>query len=304
MQKHILLPGLAVVCGLIGAALRRWALTAAFEPGTGLAQAGHPAMLALIGFTGAAALLFALLCRGCPSTLKGASYYSAFYAPEGLPLTLCQAAAILLGLSSFLLFIAVSPRYFAQAAAYEEAAAVGKRILPPILFIMPQLIQLLLGLVSAAAMFLIARALTLAEDRGRLSVAILLPGFYSCIWLINIYHAQASDPVVLSYAWHLFAILSVMLALYYAAGFAWQNVRPRLTVFFSLSGVFFSLATLPDPHSLYELFALAAFLLWLLCTASSLLRNLSGVPHRVPGRRTAPRPATSSGEDDDVDIVL
>ena len=43
MRKDILLPGVAVVGGAAGFLLRRWELSTAFEPDTGLPVAGAPA---------------------------------------------------------------------------------------------------------------------------------------------------------------------------------------------------------------------------------------------------------------------
>ena len=306
MRKEILLPGLALTGGVIGAALRRWALTAAFEPDTGLAIATHPAMLALTAFTAAIVLALALLCRACPVKLADASYHKAFYAPE-MPLpVISQAAAVVLGLSAILLLSEVPPLYLSRLTELELDGYVGPNQLRSFLFAAPELAQSLLGLAAAVSLFFAARGL--AGEGGKLGfgTTVLLPGFYTCIWLINAYRDLATDPVILAYFWHLLAIIAVVLALYYAAGFSYQNVRPRLTLFFSLLGVFSCLTTLPDPHSLVELLALAAFLLWLTAASIALLRNLLGLPHTAPPKQAPPRPKPlpTDDEDDDVDIVL
>ena len=48
MRKDIILPGLAVAGGAAGFALRKWQLSAAYHPETGLFTHGFPATLSLI----------------------------------------------------------------------------------------------------------------------------------------------------------------------------------------------------------------------------------------------------------------
>ena len=61
MRKDILLPGVAVVGGAAGFLLRRWELSTAFEPDTGLPVAGAPATWALIALTVVVAAVLAVL---------------------------------------------------------------------------------------------------------------------------------------------------------------------------------------------------------------------------------------------------
>ena len=52
MRKDIILPGLAVAGGAAGFALRKWQLSAAYHPETGLFTHGFPATYALLGKNG------------------------------------------------------------------------------------------------------------------------------------------------------------------------------------------------------------------------------------------------------------
>ena len=80
MRKDILLPGVAVVGGAAGFLLRRWELSTAFEPDTGLPVAGAPATWALIALTVVVAAVLAVLCRGTHRVFPG-GYDEAFGAP-------------------------------------------------------------------------------------------------------------------------------------------------------------------------------------------------------------------------------
>ena len=72
MRKDILLPGVAVAGGAAGFLLRRWELSTAFEPDTGLPVAGAPATWALIALTVVvAAVLAGLADRTVQMKLSG-----------------------------------------------------------------------------------------------------------------------------------------------------------------------------------------------------------------------------------------
>ena len=307
-QTHVL-TGAAVAAGLLGAVVRRWAQLAAFDQDTGLVDAGHPAILALLALTALAAAGLLLACRRCPNRLKQPGYDTAFYAPETLSLAVSSSAAILVGLSAMLTLTDAPLLYAARLSELElsnRGALSGGLRLQAVLYAAPELLQGLLGLAAAVCMFFLARGRAGGRWRSGYTVAALIPGFFACLWLINAYRDKATDPVVLSYGWHLLAIICVVLALYYAAGFSYRNVRPRLTLYFSLLGVFACLTTLADPHQPAELLALAAFLLWLAASASALLHNLLGLSHGGAALREKADVSRDrdDDDDDDVDIIL
>ena len=75
MRKEYLLPGLAVVGGAAGLALRRWQLTTALEPDTGLPIAGRPATYAFWGLT----ILMAALLRARGVTIFEETIFESRY---------------------------------------------------------------------------------------------------------------------------------------------------------------------------------------------------------------------------------
>ena len=66
---------------------------------------------------------------------------------------------------------------------------------------------------------------------------LLMPAYTCCMWLIVAYQARAADPVILDYVYELFAIIAVLLGLYFIAGFSFERPKVRRASFFSLLGV-------------------------------------------------------------------
>ena len=235
MRKDILLPGVAVVGGAAGFLLRRWELSTAFEPDTGLPVAGAPATWALIALTVVVAAVLAVLCRGTHRVFPG-GYDEAFGAPNNaLYLTVLVAAAFLMAASRVLLA--------------------------------------LMSLVSAACLFVVGKNNYRMEGRGKYSAALLLPSSTCCLWLISAYQARSADPVILDYVYQLFAVIAAVLGTYFTAGFAFERAKVFRASFFSLLGVYFCLVTLADRHDVSMLLLFVAFALYLLATTVLLQYN-------------------------------
>lgn len=293
MRKSIVLPALAFLLGAAGFGLRRWAVATGFEPDTGLAVGGHPSFLALGVLSLLAVLLLALLCRGgrrlepeeCPLALSNVS---------SLHMTLGAAAALLTllaGAASFLEFFSVLKVQGAAAAGFLACAT-----------------PLFLGvfaLVSGGCLLLLAKRRYQAGMDVSFSFLPLIPAFFCCFWLMDVYRLRASDPIILDFAWFFLAAITLVLALYCSAGFAFRNGKPFFTLFWSLLAVVFSLTTLADQHTLAEYLLLASGILWCLTQAHALLQNLDR-PRLAPAPAPPEPPAEDNGgdEDDDVDIVL
>lgn len=290
MRRSICLPALAVALGVVGFGLRRWAVAEAFEPETGLAVAGHPAFLLLGGLTVLAAVALALLCRGgrqlseeeCPLALSAVS---------PLHMTLASAAAILSMLAggvSFLDFMSVFH--------------MGNRADSGILSCVNPLLLGALAVVSGICLLVLARQRYQLGREVSFSFLPLIPAFFACFWLIDVYRVRASDPVILEYAWFFLAAIALVLALYCSAGFSFRNGKPFMALFWSLMAVVFSLITAADVHSLTEYLLLASGALWCLAQAHALLRNLER-ERLSPPPEPVPTEEPEDG-DDDVDIVL
>lgn len=277
MRKEMILPGLALVGGLAGFALRRWELATAFEPDTGLPIAGAPATWALVGLTLVMVVLLALLCRGKYNPLP--TYDLAFLAKGNTLYMLFMVAAAGLCLLAGGLGLLELP------GAWEDAVAQAARhgSVPSMLTMAPRALLCILCLVSAAGLFQVGRNNYRAEGRGRFSPALLAPAYAACLWLIVSYQARSGDPVILDYAWQLFAVISAVLATYFMAGFAFERSKVFRTAVTCLGGIYLILVTMADNHSPAMLLLYGAFLLYLLASSYVLLFNA----HRPMLRRTA-----------------
>lgn len=265
MRKDILLPGVAVAGGAAGFLLRRWELSTAFEPDTGLPVAGAPATWALIALTVVVAAVLAVLCRGTHRVFPG-GYDEAFGAPNNaLYLTVLVAAAFLMaasGLLTFLLYLR------------HDVTAFSRVLLA------------LMSLVSAACLFVVGKNNYRMEGRGKYSAALLLPSYTCCLWLISAYQARSADPVILDYVYQLFAVIAAVLGSYFMAGFGFERAKTFRSAFFSLCAMYFILVTLADTHEPGFLALYLAFFLYFAASSAVLLYN-ARQPRgpRMPGKR-------------------
>ena len=253
MRKEILLPAVAAAGGVVGFAFRRWELATAFEADTGLPIDGAPATMALIVLSVVMAAVLALLCRGKYPAFTG--YDQAFQAKGN---TAYATAGIL---SAFLLLGA------AGMLVYEFLqAAPGDRIYT----------NLLVAALALASCFCVMGTVQnnfKGLGKGRLNFTLLLPAYTCGVWLIAAYQPRAGDPVQLDYVFALFAIIASLLGLYFHAAFGFTKGRPFCAVFFALLGVYFSITTLADGHTLGSMLLYAFAIVYLLLSAITLLHN-------------------------------
>ena len=252
MKKYLLLI-LSVLGGVAGVFLRRAQLQHAFEEGSGLPIVGANSTLAIDLFTVLIALLliFLTLSLGKREGLRlGGS--EAFYAPS-FPYLLC--------ISSSALLTAIGGAIYLQTS---------------LLITQEQnLLHLLFGvfaLCAAGSLFLIGQH----RFKGRSlegSLALLLPAYSSCLWLMISYQRWARDPFVIDYMFCLFAIMAGMLAHYFMASYGFG--KPQFTPFVvcALLSVHFSIITLADGVSLEEASLLSAQILYFIPSVFVLCRN-------------------------------
>ena len=261
MRKEIILPALTVVCGGVGFGLRRWELTTAFEPETGLAIAGMPATYALVGLSILTALVLALLCRGKSPDFPG-GYDQAFAAKGNTVYVTVMVCAALLSAAGGVLTLMGVPDAF-------HAVVTGS----PYLTVLPRVLLGGLSVASGWCLFNLGKNNYRGEGHGKYSSALLVPSYACCLWLIVAYQSRSGDPVVLDYVWELFAIMAAVLGTYFMAGFAFERAKVFRASYFSLLCVYFALVTLADAHALSALLLYAAFLLYALASTVALLFN-------------------------------
>ncbi len=252
MHRSVFLPLFSVLAGCVGALLRRYEIAHAFEPDTGLAIAGYPASTALLCLSAAVLVIAAVFLRGGAVPSGPIPYQTAFYAPEA-----GYAAAICF--SSLILFASAAAgfgQYFSGAEA---------RISRLILFFFTA--------VSGLCVLLTGLRTYRKKDPEQINALLLVPAFFACLWLVLVYQSNAADPVLLSYIYELLAVVCAVLGLYSIAGFGFGRGRVRRTAYYCLMGVYFSMVTIADGHSLPFLLLHLFSAVYLLLSAAVLLRN-------------------------------
>ena len=266
MRKEIILPAVAVVCGGAGYALRRWELATAFEAGTGLPISGAPATLALAGFSAAAAVALALLCRGNYSVMSG---YGPAFRAKG------NTLYAVMGVIAAFLLLAGGGLMLAGPALGEE-------------LVFTRLIAGAMALAAGLCVAVTVRDNYRGAEVQRYSFRLLIPAYAFCVWLIAAYQVRAGDPVRLDYVYELFGIIASLLGLYCTASFSFERGRVFPTCLFSLLGVYFSLVTLADAHDLATVLLYAFSIVYLLTSTVTLLFNAArgGAPARYEKETT------------------
>ena len=257
MRKEIVLPVTAGVCGAVGFALRRWELSAAFEADTGLPVPGAPASIAVMVFSVLVFVVLLALCRMGHRPFSGG--YDVAFAAKGNTLY-----ASVMVLSAFLLLASAGLNlwYFVRR---ENTMAT-------------RLVLAALCVAACVCVVATARNNLRGEGKGKYSFTLLMPAYTCCMWLIVAYQARAADPVILDYVYELFAIIAVLLGLYFIAGFSFERPKVRRAAFFSLLGVYFSILTLADAHSLPDLLLYGFAILYLIANTVVMLANVRRCP--------------------------
>lgn len=237
MLERLKWPGLAVVLGGLGALVRRWQMSSAFEETLGLSQPGAPASLALIACFILVAAVFLLLARNTSCRMKKErrmSRWDYVFAAEGdgVYLTLMVLAGLLTVLAVPFLF-----REAAQLIALRRATGEGDNG-------MLQLVLALAAIPAALSLVISARNACRMKGRGKENCVLLLPVVLGCIWLLEAYRANAADPTIWHYAPLLLAIAMGMLFFLDCAGLSFELGHARRMLWLAAMTVVSSAAAL------------------------------------------------------------
>lgn len=256
MKKDLLAPVAALLGGGVGVALRRWQLSAGFEPETGLPLAGAPANLVLPIWSALVALALVLLCRNRRMSPRWETALDA----RGKPLFLTACV-----LGGFLLLGSGVGEWMALSTQGLTGNTWGARLLP--------LLRMALCVLGCLCAIFWTKDLSRRAEGARQSLSILELCLLLCVWLISDFRARAIDPVVQNYLYEVLAIVCALMAFYYLAGYSFQTGRPRRTAAFCLLGAYFSLVTLADGHSLADVCRYGFIILFLTAHAALLLTS-------------------------------
>lgn len=263
MRKNILPLALTFLGGGAGFALRRWQLATGFEGETGLAIPGAPAAMAVAGCSAVVVLGLLILCRRGEKTL---SWETAFAAgrQNSLAVTAMVLGAMLLLASGGVEMVTRSINGVFTVEGSTRFARATALVLSTL--------RILLGIGALPCVFLWARAVFRGEG-GQECLSVLEPCVLYCVWLISTYQDRSADPVVQDYLYEVLAIVTALLGLYFIAGHAFNNGKPRRAVFFCLAGAYFSLVTLADGHMLADTFRHLFAVLYLTAHAVLILNH-------------------------------
>lgn len=100
----------------------------------------------------------------------------------------------------------------------------------------------------------------------------MVPAAFYVVELVCRFRFWTRDPIIIDYCYDLFALISIMCATFHLGGFCLETGARRLTVFFSLCGVFFSAAAMVKTTAANAL-GYGAAILWLLANLWLLLRT-------------------------------
>ena len=202
-----ILAALPLAAGIGCGALRRWILTSCVDE-AGLVPAGTPAVWVLTALSIAVLAALAVLCRGADRSPE----LPARSIPGGV---LALAAGAALAVQQL--------RALPGAGRLEQAAAI-------------------LGL-AAAVVLALDGVLCLLGRRGWL-LCDCVPALYLALQLISNYRSWSSDPAVLDYSFSLLFAICAMLTMYHMAAFQLGRGKRRLTLFWTLGGIFCGLVCL------------------------------------------------------------
>lgn len=253
MKKHVLLPALAWVGGIVGFFLRRWELNTAYDQQTHLMRTTVAGVLLTV-LMAALAATFILAVRNM-GRRSGEDW---FYAPAS-----GYAAVALTG--GLVLLIA-------GGMGLWQMYTTGERN------VMGLVASLLLVLGGAMAAMAVPKIYRGYWSNG-VPVLLMGPAFAALVWLVCVYQQHARQPEVKLYAWQILSAVAIVLALYGHAGLSLDKGNAGRTCVYGL------LAVAMTPAALADGVGFAHTLVWLggavwLTAQSYMLLNAAFGPER------------------------
>lgn len=284
MRKDVVLPSLALAGGVAGFLLRRWQLASAYVPETGLFTPGAPATYALLGLTALLGLAFLLLLREKKEGPDG--FLPAFGSPDVGQMTVLAAAGLLMmaaGLIGLFNGLRDIQLWQLDPEEYQLSALAAK------------LLAAALCLPAGNGVLLMGRAAYRGELDNLACRLAPFPALAGLVWVFSAQLNYSTEPVLMKYAFSLFAALLLTLAHYYFAGFLYGRPRPRLAVLCALMGIVVGITSLAGGPDLFTAAATAAFSLSALGFSRALLGG--PWPERMPPTGEDEQPENASNTD-------
>ena len=261
MRKDIFLPILAVAGGAAGFALRMWQTASAFDGSTMLFRKGEPSTLVLIAAMLLVAAVTAVLVQG-GTPVK--DYRKGFYCPCAGYMTLMTAGAFLI-----LACTALGLREFmTQLALWKVGATLN---LPVMLGL-----TAVLCVPAAVCVLMLGKGNYRNKLPGCYPVLVMMPAYLLLPWIVAQYQENSRQPETLIFVFGLMGLLLMELGFYFAAGFHFERIHPRMCLFCSVMGVVLTITALADRPSLFAIVLSMGCVLLLLAQIYALARSVFG----------------------------
>lgn len=253
-------PALAalLLASVAGLALRAAQLAIVFDA-DGLPTTGHPLTWVLSIYCVVAVLFMGAFCLRLPARRSAQAVLRAGTVPTAASMVggVLLLVASLLSAGESLLTLSTSTQQMNNA------------------------LELLLGVLGAVSGLCILAAASARQKGSKASSGLyLLPFVFALCQLVLDFKNWSSDPIILDYCFKLFALICVMGGAYRITGYCFDQGKRRLGSFWAMTGVFFSVVSLPGA-SLTELVFFLGTALWMFACVWLQLR---------PGKDPVPPP--------------
>ena len=236
-KSAVVIPLLALIAGIAGLLIRRLELSKAFEADTGFAVRGEPITAVLIAISVAFLVLAVATGLLISRRMRAADDYGAVFTSRSI-----FYPAISLGLG--VVWLVADVMYFLDVYGRYTEAARGIAFTGgfPIL----EAIFVFLAVVSALSIIFLAWGAYRGRGGTDMMVFSVIPSVFFSFWLILLYKNNASNPVILKYAYECLAIVAAALSFYFSAGFVYKKVATGRTLFSFLVTIYFCTVVLAD----------------------------------------------------------
>jgi len=248
------MPFFAALAGVVGFFLRLTELMNVFDPRTGLPERGATITYALMAFS--ALFLIFVLIFAIRASVK-------HKAPNGF-----ENAFGTDPLSYPFVFSAIGVVWFGATVKYFFDMNASDSMLTTDVYF-----SVLSALSAISIAFFAIEMYQDSRRKTRFALSVV-PTIFMCFWLIVMYRQNASNPILLSYAYQCLAIIASALGFYLTSGFIYNKPAPGKAIFFYFAAVYFCFITLADDHSIAIKIIFATIIAVNLVNASMLIRNL------------------------------
>lgn len=258
MRNSIILPGVAVVGGVVGLGVRWLYLTRGFQAVTGLPVDGSPTRWAMVLLVAAVVVIPLVLSRGEHQNFDRC--YTGAFSTGSLPRLSCMlAGAALMAVGGFLALAlwGSSPVNFLTGERTISVAWAATGVL---------------CLLAAAGIFFVTKRMR--QGQPILTAWAVVPGFACCLWVMANYHQTwAEEPILGHYSVPMLGAVLSMIACFLLAGFAFDKGRVVLTQTVCVAAAALDIMSLADGLPLADTALYLAMMFYLASMVSALAAN-------------------------------